>query len=40
VTEDHPALLWGDALGVGAFAVIGAQNGIRKGVCERRPVPR
>lgn len=31
--EDHPFLVWGDALGVGAFAVIGCQNGLRKGAC-------
>jgi uncharacterized membrane protein YeiH len=32
VEEDMPLLLWGDALGVGAFAVIGCQNGLRKGM--------
>jgi len=32
VTDDHPLLLIGDAFGVAAFCVIGAQNGIRMGV--------
>ena len=27
--EEGPLLQWGDALGLGAFAVIGAQNGLR-----------
>lgn len=30
--EDGLEMLWGDAVGVGAFCVIGAQNGIRAGV--------
>lgn len=29
---DHPSLKWMDALGVGAFATIGVQNGIRAGM--------
>lgn len=30
--RDYGPMQWGDALGVGAFAVIGVQNGIRAGV--------
>ncbi|KAI9034417.1 UPF0126 domain-containing protein [Hyaloraphidium curvatum] len=30
--DDDPLINWGDALGVGAFAVIGTLNGIRKGL--------
>ncbi len=32
VPEDHPALFAGDTLGIAAFCVIGAQNGIRAGM--------
>ena len=32
VTENDAWVDWGDAIGVGAFCVIGAQNGIRAGV--------
>ena len=32
LNDDDPFFLWGDALGVGAFAVIGTMNGIRKGL--------
>uniref|UniRef100_A0A0G4I443 Glycine transporter domain-containing protein n=1 Tax=Chromera velia CCMP2878 TaxID=1169474 RepID=A0A0G4I443_9ALVE len=32
VGEDGPIMFWTDALGVGAFAVIGCQNGLRLGL--------
>eukprot|EP00741_Cyanophora_paradoxa_P007093 tig00001086_g6864.t1 len=32
IDEDDDILFWGDALGIGAFCVIGAQNGIRAGL--------
>lgn len=32
VTEDDAWLLWSDTLGVAAFSVIGAMNGVRAGV--------
>lgn len=32
VPDDHPALFAGDTLGVAAFCVIGAQNGVRAGM--------
>lgn len=32
VSDDHPVLFGGDTLGVAAFSVIGAQNGIRAGM--------
>lgn len=32
IDEDGPLLWWTDTIGVGAFSVIGAQNGIRMGM--------
>eukprot|EP00640_Fibrocapsa_japonica_P003464 CAMPEP_0113944586 /NCGR_PEP_ID=MMETSP1339-20121228/34682_1 /TAXON_ID=94617 /ORGANISM="Fibrocapsa japonica" /LENGTH=315 /DNA_ID=CAMNT_0000949837 /DNA_START=63 /DNA_END=1010 /DNA_ORIENTATION=+ /assembly_acc=CAM_ASM_000762 len=32
VKDDDKVFLWGDAFGVGAFAVIGCMNGVRKGL--------
>jgi uncharacterized membrane protein YeiH len=32
LTQDDPILFWADTIGLGAFCVIGAQNGIRRGM--------